>query len=572
MSVIAWTWLLVAATFALSLGVAVYARARSTSAYYVAERAVSPVVNGMATAADWMSAATFVSMAGVVAFRGRDGAAYLMGWTGGYVLLAVLLAPYLRKYGKYTVPQFVGDRYDSRGARFVALVCALLVSFVYLGAQLRGVGVVFARFLDVPIGAGVLIGMGVVLVYAVSGGMRSLTYTQVAQYVVLIVAYLVPAVLVSRLLTGHSIPQLGFGGALSAEGARLLGATPGRPFLEVLDGIVGDLGFGRYTAGARPTADVFFTTAALMVGTAGLPHILIRFFTVPKVRDARATAGWALLFIAVLYTAAPAVAAFGRAMVVRSVHGQAHAAAPEWFRSWERTGLARFTDRDGDGRMTMSADPARNEVALDQDLLVLATPEVAGLAPWVIALLAAGALAAAASTAAGLVLVLSATVSHDLLKGVLAPRLSERAELFWARAAATLAVALAGIVALHPPGAVAETVALAFGLAASSFFPVLVLGIFWTRATKEGAMAGMLAGVAVTGAYVLFFKAARPDLDLPAHWLLGVSPEGIGALGMVVNFVTVVAVSLRTAPPPERVQALVAGLRRPRAASHPLAR
>jgi cation/acetate symporter len=559
-----WTWLLVALTFAGSMAVALWARVRTTSAYYVADRQVSPVVNGVATAAEWMSAATFISMAGVVSSLGRDGSTYLMGWTGGYVLLAVLVAPYLRRYGKYTVPQFVGDRYDSRSARFVALLCALLVSLTYLSAQLRGVGVVLARLLDVSLPTGILVAMAAVFVYAAAGGMKSLTYTQVAQYVVLIVAYLVPAVLFSRLLTGHAVPQIGLGAALTDGGARLLGAEAGRPLLEVLDGLSSELGFGRYTAGARSRADVLLTTAALMVGTAGLPHILIRFFTVPKVRDARASAAWALVFIAVLYTAAPAVAAFGRATLIATLSDRPHADAPEWFRTWERTGLARFADRDGDGRMRLAADPARNEVQVDPDILVLALPEMAGLAPWVVALLAAGALAAAMSSAAALVLVLAATVSHDLMKGILVPRLPERLELHSARAAAALAVAVAGVCALHSDAPVARVVASAFGLAASTFFPAIVLGIFWTRGTKEGAIAGMAAGVLLTGGYLAFFELLRPDLNGPAHWWLGISPQGIGAVGMVLNLAIAVAVSLRTPAPPQRIHDLVVGLRSPR--------
>ncbi|ABC83462.1 sodium:solute symporter family protein [Anaeromyxobacter dehalogenans] len=564
MGPVAWTWVLVAASFALYALAGLWGRARTTSAYYVAEKQVSPLLNGMATGADWMSAASFISMAGVVALLGRDGSIFLMGWTGGYVLLAVLLAPYLRKYGKYTVPQFVGERYYSRSARGVAVVCAVFVSFTYVAGQMRGVGVVFARFLDVPVERGVLLGMAIVLFYAVLGGMKGVTYAQVAQYVVLIAAYLVPAIYVSIMLTGNPVPQLGLGGRVSAEGARILGVEPGVHLLQALDRIGEDLGFGRYTAGTRPRIDVLFSTLALMIGTAGLPHIIIRFFTVPKVRDARASAAWALLFIALLYTTAPAVAAFARAGAIQSLNGKRHADAPAWVADWERTGLVRFTDRDGDGVMRLSGDPARNEVRIDPDVLVLANPEIAGLPPWVVGLVAAGALAAALSTAAGLLLVISAAVAHDLVKGMWIPRVSERGELAWARGAATVAVLVAGWLGVHPPGFVSEVVALAFGLAASSFFPVLVAGIFWRRATREGAIAGMLSGLAVTTAYVHWFKFWHPELDVPAHWWLGISPQGFGTVGMLVNLTVLVAVSLRTPAPPQAVQDLVTNLRYPR--------
>jgi cation/acetate symporter len=564
MGTIAWTWLVVAASFGLYLAIAIWGRARSTSAYYVAEKRVSPLVNGMATGADWMSAASFLSMAGLVAFLGRDGSIYLVGWTGGYVLLAVLLAPYLRKYGKYTVPQFVGERYYSKAARVVAIGCAVFISFTYVAGQMRGVGVVFARFLDVPVERGVLVGVAIVLVYTVLGGMKGITYAQVAQYVVLITAYLVPAIFVSIMLTGNPVPQLGLGSRLSADGAAALGVEPGRHLLEVLDAIGADLGFGRYTGGGKPRIDVLFSTVALMVGTAGLPHIIIRFFTVPKVRDARASAGWALVFIALLYTTAPAVAAFSRVTFLAAVHDRPYAEAPEWFRSWERTRLVEFTDRNGDGRMQVSGRPETNEVRLDPDILVLANPEIARLPPWVVGLVAAGALAAAISTAAGLLLVIAAAVSHDLVKAILVPRLSERAELAWARGAATVAVAIAGWFGIHPPGFVAHVVALAFGLAASSFFPVLVAGIFWRRATKEGAIAGMLTGILFTAAYIHVFKFMRPDLDTAEHWWFGISPEGIGTVGMLLNFAMLVAVSLRTPAPPQAVQDMVTNLRYPR--------
>ncbi len=568
MGVIAWTWLIVAASFVLYFGIALYTRARSAADYYVADRGVNPILNGMATGTDWMSAASFMSMAGLMAVMGRDGSVYLMGWTGGYVLLAVLLAPYLRKYGKYTVPQFVGDRYYSSAARIVALVCAIVISFTYVAGQLRGVGIVLARFLGTGIEQGVLVGAVLVFLYAVLGGMKGITYTQVAQYVVLIAGYLVPAIFVSIMLTGSPVPPLGMGGTLTPEGAALLGARPGQELLEVLNRISVDLGFPAFTAGWKPRLDVVAITAALMVGTAGLPHIIIRFFTVPKIRDARSSAGWALVFIAVLYTTAPAVAVFSRAMSVATIQGKAAADAPAWFSEWSETKLVGFADKDGDGRMRMSADPARNEVTVDPDVLVLANPEMAKLPAWVVALVAAGALGAALSTAAGLLLVIAAGISHDLVKSVLYPRLSDRAELWWARSASLSAAVLAAWFGLHPAGRVAEVVAHAFGLAASSFFPVILAGIFWKRATKEGAIAGMTAGILFTGGYIAWFRLLRPDLG-PAHWLLGISPEGIGAVGMLVAFAVIVAVSLLTPAPPREVQELVASLRYPRQAAEP---
>jgi cation/acetate symporter len=564
MGTLAWTWIFVAVTFVISAAVALRTRARTARAYYVADQRISPVVNGMATAADWISAASFLSMASLVAFLGRDGSMYLVGWTGGYVLLAVLLAPYLRKYGKYTVPQFVGDRYDSHAARTVALVCAIVVSFTYVAGQLRGVGIVLARFLDTSILAGVVIGMIVVFLYTAVGGLRGITYTQAAQAVVLLVAFVVPAALVSQKLTGWAIPSIGLGAALSDEGAHALGSVPGRYLLDALDGIDRELGFAPYTTGQRPRLDVLFVTLALMTGTAGLPHILIRFFTVPKIRDARATAGWALLFIAVLYLTAPAVAAFGRLQTLSSLDGAHHADAPAWFERWERTGLVSFTDRDGDGRMRISGDHAVNEVAIDRDVLVLASAEIAALPPWAVGLLAAGALVAALSSAAGLLLVIGAAISHDLVKSMLLPRLSERGELWLARLAAAVAVVIAGRLGAHPAAPVAQTVALAFGFAASSFFPVLVAGIFWKRATRQGAIAGMLSGLIFTAGYVTWFVVIRPDASGPAHWWLGISPEGIGTVGLLVNVAMLVVVSLATRPPSQQVQELVANLRYPR--------
>ncbi len=563
MGVVGWTWLFVAGSFLLYVGVALWTRGTSAADFYVADRAVHPALSGMATATDWMSAASFMSMAGLAAVMGRDGSVYLMGWTGGFVLLAILLAPYLRRYGKYTVPQFVGDRYDSPGARVVALLCAILISLVYVAAQVRGVGIVLARFLGTTVEQGVLAGAAAVFLYAVLGGMKGITQVQVAQYVVLIAAYLVPAIFVSLMLTGSPVPPVGLGSRLTPEGAAFLGAAPGAHLLEVLDRLSTDLGFRPYTAGWKPRADVVAIAMALMVGTAGLPHIVVRFFTVPKIRDARASAGWALLFIAVLYTTAPAVAAFSRAGSIATLQGRTPAEAPGWWRSWEPTGLVAFEDRNGDGRMELSADPARNEVRIDPDILVTASPEIARLPAWVVALVAAGALGAALSTGAGLLLVVAAGVSHDLARSVLVRGLSDRAELWTARAAALAAVAVAAWSGLHPPGRVAEVVAWAFGLAASSFFPVMIAGVFWKRATSEGAIAAMISGVLFTGGYVAYFKGLRPELDGPAHWLLSISPEGIGAVGMLVASAVLVAVSLATRAPPRAVQELVVSLRSP---------
>jgi cation/acetate symporter len=565
MGVVAWTWLVVVASFVLYFGIALWSRARSAADYYVADRSVSAVLNGMATGTDWMSAATFMSMAGLMAVMGRDGSAYLMGWTGGYVLLAVLLAPYLRKYGKYTVPQFVGDRYYSTSARVVALLCAVAISFTYVVGQLRGVGIVLARFLGTTIEQGVLVGAIVVFLYGILGGMKGITYVQVAQYVVVIAGYLVPAIFVSLLLTGSPVPPLGMGGTLTPEGAALLGARPGQELLQVVNQLTIDLGFPAFTSGWRPRLDVIAITAALMVGTAGLPHIIIRFFTVPKIRDARSSTGWALVFIAVLYTTAPAVAVFTRATSIATLQGKPASAAPEWFEAWKGTGLVGFEDKDGDGKMQLSADPARNEVTIDPDVLVLANPEIARLPAWVVALVAAGALGAALSTAAGLLLVIAAGISHDLLKSVLYPRLDDRTELWAARIAALSAAGLAAWFALHPSGRVAEIVAHAFGLAASSFFPVILAGIFWKRATREGAIAAMVAGMLFTEGYIVWFRFLRPDLG-PAHWLLGISPEGIGSVGMLLATGVLVAVSLATPAPPQHVQDLVASLRYPREA------
>ncbi|HUG39231.1 MAG TPA: sodium:solute symporter family protein [Longimicrobiales bacterium] len=559
MNVQAWTFLLVAASFALYIGIAVWSRASSTRDFYVAGAGVSPLANGMATAADWMSAASFISMAGLISFMGYDGSVYLMGWTGGYVLLALLLAPYLRKYGAYTVPDFVGDRYYSQTARIVAVVCAIFVSFTYVAGQMRGVGIVFSRFLEVDVNVGVYIGMAIVFFYAVLGGMKGITYTQVAQYCVLIFAYMVPAIFLSLMITGNPVPQLGFGGADRASGM---------PLLERLNGLHEELGFAPYTDGTRSTLDIFFITAALMVGTAGLPHVIIRFYTVPRVRDARASVGWALLFIALLYTTAPAVAVFARTNLITSIAGTAYADAPEWFRNWESTGLLGFDDANGDGIIQLAGprSTVQNELRVDNDIMVLANPEIAGLPAWVVGLVAAGGLAAALSTAAGLLLVVSSAVSHDLLKRALRPTISERGELIAARVAAGAAVLVAGYLGINPPGFVAQVVAFAFGLAASSFFPVIILGIFSKRTTREGAILGMIAGITFTASYIVYFKLVHPELNTPENWWLGISPEGIGTVGMLLNAGVTTTVSRFTPAPPAYVQGLVERVRIPRGA------
>jgi cation/acetate symporter len=574
MSILTWTWIIVGASFALYIGIAIWAKAKSTGDFYVAEKQVHPVLNGMATGADWMSAASFISMAGLIAFLGRDGSQYLMGWTGGYTLLAVLLAPYLRKYGKYTVPQFVGDRYYSDAARIVALLCAIFVSFTYVAGQMRGVGIVFARFLDTSIDTGVIFGMAIVFFYAVLGGMKGITYTQVAQYVVLIIAYLIPAIFISLMLTGNPIPQLGYGSAINEGGSAILGVPAGTYLLDALDKIQKDLGFPAYTLG-RPgfTADVFAITFTMMVGTAGLPHIIIRFFTVPKIRDARSSAGWALFFIALLYTTAPAVAVFAKTNFIQTINGKAYAEAPQWFKDWEKTKLVGFNDKNGDGIMTYAPGDAKdakskNEVIVDRDIMVLANPQIAQLPAWVVALVAAGGLAAALSTAAGLLLVIASALSHDLMKGVLTPNMTEKQELLWARIGAGLAVLIAGYFGINPPGFVAQVVAFAFGLAASSFFPVIIMGVFWKRATKEGAMAGMAVGIIFTAAYIIYFKFVNPSANTLQNWWFGISPEGIGMIGMMINFVVLWAVSMVTKAPPKEVQDMVASLRYPKESTH----
>nr|WP_010132187.1 sodium:solute symporter family protein [Microbulbifer agarilyticus] len=554
------TFLIVGATFVLYIAIALWARAGSTNDFYVAGGGVHPVANGMATAADWMSAASFISMAGLISFMGYDGAVYLLGWTGGYVLLALCLAPYLRKFGKFTVPDFIGDRYYSQAARTVAVICAIFVSFTYVAGQMRGVGVVFSRFLEVDIATGVMIGMGVVFFYAVLGGMKGITYTQVAQYCVLIFAYMVPAVFISIMMTGHVLPQTGFGGLL-ADGTYLL---------DKLDGLSTELGFAEYTSGSKSTVDMFFITAALMVGTAGLPHVIVRFFTVPKVRDARKSAGWALLFIALLYTTAPAIASFARVNMIDTINGPdgqgtPHAEAPSWVANWEETGLIQWDDKNADGKMFYSGDE-RNEMQVDRDIMVLANPEIANLPAWVIALVAAGGVAAALSTSAGLLLVISTSISHDLLKRNLMPRITEKQELGYARAAAAVAVCIAGYLGINPPGFVAQVVAFAFGLAASSFFPAIIMGIFSKRMNKEGAIAGMLSGILFTAAYIVYFKFINPAANTPENWWFGISPEGIGTLGMMLNFAVAIGVAKFTRKIPADVQEMVESIRFPQGA------
>ncbi|MDH7944623.1 cation acetate symporter [Pseudohongiella sp. SYSU M77423] len=556
MTVQLWTYIFVALSFGLYIGIAVWSRAASTNDFYVAGGGVHPLANGMATAADWMSAASFISMAGLISFLGRDGAFYLMGWTGGYVLLALLLAPYLRKFGKYTVPDFIGDRYYSRSARLVAIFCAISVSFVYVCGQMQGAGIVFSRFLEVDITTGVIIGMAIVFFYAVLGGMKGITYTQVAQYCVLIFAYMVPAIFISLMMTGNPIPQFGFGSELTAE-------YGGGYLLDRLDSLSQDLGFATYTEGQRATQDVFFITAALMFGTAGLPHVIIRFFTVPSVRDARKSAAYALIFIAILYTTAPAVAAFARTNLLNTVDNAVYEELPSWFSTWETTQLISFDDRNGDGRVQYSGDAETNELQVNRDIMVLANPEIAQLPNWVIALVAAGALAAALSTAAGLLLVISTAVSHDLLKRSLMPGISEKQELLFARLAIFVAILIAGYFGINPPGFVAEVVAFAFGLAAASFFPAIVLGIFYRRMNREGAIAGMLAGFLFTAGYIVAFKFVVPELSTPEHWWFGISPEGIGTLGTLINTVVALTVSRMYPAPPRDIQNMVEEIRLP---------
>ena len=575
------TYLFVGASFALYIGIAIRSRSDSTSEFYVAGSHVNPVANGAATAADWMSAASFLSMAGIIAFEGADGARYLMGWTGGYVLLALLLAPYLRKFAKFTVPDFVGDRYYSQTARLVAVICVIFISFTYVAGQMRGVGIVFSRFLEVDVTIGVLVGMAIVFFYAVLGGMKGITYTQVAQYCVLIFAYLVPAMYISIMLTGNPLPMLGLGSTMD----------DGTWLLDKLDGLTTELGMKAFTEGSKSTVDVFFITAALMAGTAGLPHVIVRFFTVPRVRDARISAGYALVFIALLYTTAPAVAAFAQLNIIDRVDGMVYSEGPGWFGKWEDSGLIAWKDKNADGQVQYrggaALSPAApiytgergehgerslgnavtendNELYIDRDIIVLAHPEIAGLPDWVIALVAAGGLAAALSTAAGLLLVISTAVSHDLLKRTFARGISERQELLYARIAAAVAVGIAGLFGIYPPGFVAQVVAFAFGLAAASFFPVIFLGIFSQRMNKEAAIAGMITGLVFTFGYIVYFKFISPELNDARHWWFGISPEGIGALGMIFNFVVCLVVSRFTPPPPDDIRQMVMNIRVPR--------
>jgi cation/acetate symporter len=556
MSVQIWTYVFVFLSFGLYVGIAIWSRASSTKEFYVAGAGVHPLANGMATAADWMSAASFISMAGLISFLGRDGTFYLMGWTGGYVLLALLLAPYLRKFGKFTVPDFIGDRYYSRSARLVAIFCAIAVSFVYVVGQMQGAGIVFSRFLEVDITTGVIVGMTIVFFYAVLGGMKGITYTQVAQYCVLIFAYMVPAIFISLMMTGNPVPQLGFGSELTTE-------YGGGYLLDRLDGISEELGFALYTEGVRSTQDVFFITAALMFGTAGLPHVIIRFFTVPSVRAARKSAGYALVFIAILYTTAPAVAAFAKMNLLNTVNNAEYANVPAWFNTWERTNLISFVDKNADGQIQYVGDPQLNELTVNRDIMVLANPEIAGLPNWVVALVAAGALAAALSTAAGLLLVISTAVSHDLLKRSLMPGISEKQELRCARLAIFVAILIAGYFGINPPGFVAEVVAFAFGLAAASFFPAIVLGIFYTRMNRHGAVSGMVVGFVFTAAYIIYFKFISPELSNAQNWWFGISPEGIGTLGTLLNTAVALTVCRFTPAPPQEVQDIVQNIRLP---------
>ena len=582
MSLQALTYLFVGFSFAIYIAIAIWSRAKSTNDFYIAGKEVNPIANGMATAADWMSAASFISMAGLIAFLGRDGSVYLMGWTGGYVLLALLLAPYLRKFGKYTVPDFIGTRYYSKAARLVAIICLIFISFTYVAGQMRGVGIVFSRFLEVDINTGVIIGMLIVFFYAVLGGMKGITYTQVAQYCVLIFAYLVPAIFISILITNNPIPQLGFGDQISGTSTYLL---------DRLDKISEELGFNAYTENSKTNIDIFFITAALMFGTAGLPHVIVRFFTVPKVGDARKSAGYALIFIALLYTTAPAVSAFAKMNFIDSVHKVEYESAPTWFKNWENIGLIAWKDKNEDGVIDYYSGNALegvkpkytnergkynervvlnnvdssnlNEVYIDNDIMVLANPEIAKLPNWVIALVAAGALAAALSTAAGLLLVISASISHDLLKKMIMPKITEKQELFFARCSAAIAIFIAGLFGIYPPGFVAQVVAFAFGLAASTIFPVLFMGIFYKRLNKQGAIAGMLSGLISTSSYIIYFKFINPGLNNTDNWLFGISPEGFGFLGMIINFAIALIVSNFYSKPPNEIYQMIDDIRKP---------
>ena len=553
MSLQIWIWIIVGLTFAIYIGIAIWSKAGSTNEFYIAGKGVNPIANGMATAADWMSAASFISMAGIISFIGYDGSVYLMGWTGGYVLLALLLAPYLRKFGKFTVPDFIGDRYYSNLARTVAVFCALIVSFTYIAGQMRGVGIVFSRYLEVDINSGVFIGMGIVLFYAILGGMKGITYTQVAQYCVLIFAFMVPAIFISIQMTGNPIPQIGFGSE-SVEGLYLL---------DKLNGLHQELGFSEYTSGSKSKLDVFLITAALMIGTAGLPHVIVRFFTVKKVSDARKSAGWALLFIAILYTTAPAIAVFARTNLIETVSEKDYSSMPYWFKKWEDTGLLKFDDKNNDNIIQYLGDEEVNELTIDKDIMVLANPEIAGLPNWVIALLAAGAIAAALSTAAGLLLVISSSISHDLIKRIINPNITDKGELVAARISAFFAVMLAGYFGINPPDFVAATVALAFGLAAASFFPAIVLGIFYKKMNKEGAISGMVVGILSMLFYMTKFKFGWFGGGSSEEWWFGVSPEGFGTIAMLINLIVSLIVAKFTAPPPKNIVKLVENIRLP---------
>ena len=575
------TYIIVGAAFALYIGIALWSKASSTGEFYIAGGGVHPIANGMATAADWMSAASFISMAGIISFMGRDGSVYLMGWTGGYVLLALLLAPYLRKFGKFTVPDFIGDRYYSNIARLVAVICLIFISFTYIAGQMRGVGIVFSRFLEVDINTGVIIGMAIVFIYAVLGGMKGITYTQVAQYCVLIFAYMVPAIFISILMTGNPIPQLGFGSKLVTEEIYLL---------DKLNLVLNDIGFNSYTDFSKSKIDIFCITAALMIGTAGLPHVIVRFFTVPRVRDARTSAGWALLFIAILYLTAPAVSSFARLNFINTIDNTSYTETPGWFKNWEDIGLISWIDKNEDGviqyrsgnalektkpqfssergkynqRLVLNKPTENgNEIYIDRDIMVLANPEIARLPNWVIALVAAGALAAALSTAAGLLLVISSAVSHDLMKKTLKPSITEKQELFLARLSAATAILIAGIFGIYPPAFVAQVVAFAFGLAAASIFPAIVMGIFSKRMNKYGAICGMLSGLIFTATYIIFFKFISPEYNISEYWLFGISPEGIGVIGMIINFMIAIIISSISKPPPIEVYEIVDNIRMP---------
>ncbi len=575
------TYIIVGAAFALYIGIALWSKASSTGEFYIAGGGVHPIANGMATAADWMSAASFISMAGIISFMGRDGSVYLMGWTGGYVLLALLLAPYLRKFGKFTVPDFIGDRYYSNIARLVAVICLIFISFTYIAGQMRGVGIVFSRFLEVDINTGVIIGMAIVFIYAVLGGMKGITYTQVAQYCVLIFAYMVPAIFISILMTGNPIPQLGFGSKLVTEEIYLL---------DKLNLVLNDIGFNSYTDFSKSKIDIFCITAALMIGTAGLPHVIVRFFTVPRVRDARTSAGWALLFIAILYLTAPAVSSFARLNFINTIDNTSYTETPGWFKNWEDIGLISWIDKNEDGviqyrsgnalektkpqfssergkynqRLVLNKPTENgNEIYIDRDIMVLANPEIARLPNWVIALVAAGALAAALSTAAGLLLVISSAVSHDLMKKTLKPSITEKQELFLARISAATAILIAGIFGIYPPAFVAQVVAFAFGLAAASIFPAIVMGIFSKRMNKYGAICGMLSGLIFTATYIIFFKFISPEYNTSEYWLFGISREGIGVIGMIINFMIAIIISSISKPPPIEVYEIVDNIRMP---------